>query len=126
MEHKHLIVRAECLLTPNENQCQRIEDWFRELIDILGMKVMYGPVAKYCFMPGNRGMTCMALIETSHIVLHTWDEIYPFLIQLDIYTCSSLDVEKLLYAIDKEFWPNKMSWKFLDRENDLVVVQEGN
>ena len=30
-------------------------------------------------MPGNRGITAVAIIETSHITMHIWDEPNPAL-----------------------------------------------
>ena len=39
-------------------------------------------------MPGNRGVTAFAIIETSHIAMHIWDEPNPALVQLDVYTCA--------------------------------------
>jgi S-adenosylmethionine/arginine decarboxylase-like enzyme len=41
------------------------------------MKVMMGPYVKYSHMVGNRGITGAAIIETSHIVMHVWDELTP-------------------------------------------------
>jgi S-adenosylmethionine/arginine decarboxylase-like enzyme len=47
------------------------------------MKILIGPIAKYLDVPGNRGLTVAAIIETSHIVMHCWDECSPGLMQLD-------------------------------------------
>jgi S-adenosylmethionine/arginine decarboxylase-like enzyme len=49
------------------------------------MKVFMGPYVKYCNMPGNRGITAIAIIETSHIAMHIWDEPKPALMQMDVY-----------------------------------------
>jgi S-adenosylmethionine/arginine decarboxylase-like enzyme len=38
---------------------------------------MMGPYVKYSHMVGNRGITGAAIIETSHIVMHVWDEPEP-------------------------------------------------
>ena len=88
------------------------------LIEKIGMKVMMGPFAKYLNVEGNRGLTAVAIIETSHIALHVWDEDDPALVQLDVYTCGNLDPYDVVNAI-QEFEPTKIEMKYLDRENGL-------
>jgi S-adenosylmethionine/arginine decarboxylase-like enzyme len=70
--HKHLIVRAEAKNPPMDEAT--LTEWFKKFIDEIGMKVMMGPYVKYSHMIGNRGITGAAIIETSHIVMHIWDE----------------------------------------------------
>ena len=116
IKHKHLIVRAECSNPPRYEQ--NILDWSSNLIRDIGMKIMMGPYAKYCDMKGNRGITCVTIIETSHVAIHVWDEQDPALVQLDVYTCGSLDVDVVFDAL-KEFKPVKTDYKFLDRATSL-------
>ena len=85
------------------------------------MKILMGPYAKYCEMPGNRGLTVAAIIETSHVVMHTWDEMEPGIIQLDVYTCGALDTN-VVFEFLRQFDPVKIDYKFLDRETDLVEI----
>ena len=85
LEHKHVIIRAEVLNPPNEEE--QASNQVKDLIEQIGMKILMGPYAKYCTMVGNRGLTVAAIIETSHVVMHVWDENAPALIQLDVYTC---------------------------------------
>jgi S-adenosylmethionine/arginine decarboxylase-like enzyme len=73
--HKHLIIRAE-VGRPITDEQVAIE-WMNKLVDKIGMKVMMGPFAKYLNVEGNRGLTAVAIIETSHIALHIWDEDNP-------------------------------------------------
>jgi S-adenosylmethionine/arginine decarboxylase-like enzyme len=114
--HKHLIVRAEIKNPPKAEATVKI--WMGELIEKIGMKLMMGPYAKYLDVKGNRGLTCVAIIETSHIALHVWDEDDPALMQLDVYTCGNLDPYDVVNAI-QEFEPTKVEMKYLDRENGL-------
>lgn len=117
--HKHLIVRAEVENPPvNEDF---VRSWMANLIDAIGMKVLMGPFAKYLDVPGNRGITTVAIIETSHIAMHVWDEDNPSLIQLDVYTCGPLDVNLVVEQI-KQFKPVKVEMKYLDRENGLTEL----
>ncbi len=119
MKHKHLIVRAELHNIPKHEQT--IIDWTNNLIRDIGMKVMLGPYAKYCSMPGNKGTTCIAIIETSHVALHIWDEPKPNLVQLDVYTCGELEKELIFDALEK--WDiEKLEYKYLDRESGLKEV----
>ena len=121
MKHKHLIIRAEVSNAPRYEQT--IIDWTTHLIEDIGMKILLGPYATYCDKDGNKGFTCATIIETSHVVLHTWDENRPTLVQLDVYTCSELDPKTVFDALDK--WdPIKIDYKYLDRESNLTEVLE--
>jgi S-adenosylmethionine/arginine decarboxylase-like enzyme len=117
--HKHLIIRTE-VKNPLKDEKQAI-DWMTKLIDKIGMKVMMGPFAKYLDVIGNRGLTAVAIIETSHIALHIWDEDDPALIQLDVYTCGPLDPYDVVEAL-REFHPIKIEMKYLDREQGLTEL----
>jgi S-adenosylmethionine/arginine decarboxylase-like enzyme len=64
----------------------------KQLVDKIGMNILMGPYAVYSDMEGNQGLTAVTIIETSHIALHVWDEAEPALMQLDVYTCSALDI----------------------------------
>ena len=68
-----------------------VRDWLKSLVNDLGMKIMMGPIAGYSPVEGNRGLTAAVVIETSHIVLHVWDEEQPAMMQLDVYTCGELN-----------------------------------
>lgn len=116
--HKHVIIRAEVLNPPtNENIAS---NQVQTLIDRIGMKVLMGPFARYVNMPGNRGLTVAAIIETSHIVLHSWDETDPAMIQLDVYTCGAFDPRTVFEWVEEYYNPVKMEYKYLDREHALT------
>jgi S-adenosylmethionine/arginine decarboxylase-like enzyme len=97
------------------------EEWMPRLIDRIGMKILMGPYATYCEMPGNKGLTAVTIIETSHIALHIWDEMNPALLQLDVYTCGSLDPYDVVDSI-QEMDPVCIEMKYLDREHNLVEI----
>ena len=118
--HKHLIVRAEAKNPPMDEAV--LTEWFKKFIDEIGMKVMMGPYVKYSHMIGNRGITGVAIIETSHIVMHVWDEPDPALLQFDVYSCGEFDPETICNKIKKDFNTTKIEYKFLDRENDLSEI----
>lgn len=121
--HKHLIVRAEVEKPPLAKDLKTIRTWMSKLISDVGMKELAAPRSRYCNVDGNRGLTADAIIETSHVVVHSWDECVPAVIQFDIYTCSELDVDQVIASLD-HFSPSKIEWKFLDREHGLTLVGE--
>ena len=118
--HKHLIIRAEAKNPPMDVAVLR--KWFQKFINEIGMKVMMGPYIKYSHMVGNRGITGAAIIETSHIVMHVWDEPDPALLQFDVYSCGEFDPETICNKIKKDFNATKIEYKFLDREHDLKEI----
>jgi S-adenosylmethionine/arginine decarboxylase-like enzyme len=122
--HKHIIVRAEIGNPPvGSAQTGKVEDWMRDLITGIDMKIMFGPKAMYCDVVGNKGMTGFAIIETSHVALHIWDECVPAVAQLDVYTCSDLTVEQVVPMLEA-FEPSRIDYKLLDRQTGLTLLSE--
>ena len=118
--HKHLIIRAEAMQAPTEEE--KLKKWFEEFIRSIDMKIFMGPYVKYCDMPGNRGITAVAIIETSHIAMHIWDEVNPALMQFDVYSCGELNVENICNKIKEDFEITKIEYKFLNRETGLQDI----
>lgn len=118
--HKHLIIRAEALKPPTDEAY--LEQWLKRLIESINMKIMVGPFVKYCDMPGNRGITGGAIIETSHVIMHIWDECTPAIMQFDLYSCSDFDHQKICQTICSEFNVSKIEYKYLDRDNGLKII----
>ena len=122
-QHKHLIVRADIGWCPQEEDLNKISDWIRSLIKKIDMKLLAGPYTTYVNEKGNKGMTSVAIIETSHIALHIWDEVSPGLMQLDVYSCANFNPPDVFDKINALFQTIKMEYKFLDREKELVEVK---
>ena len=122
--HRHLLVRAEVLNCPKKDNLGYVLSWMTELIARIDMKLMQGPNISYIDQKGNRGITCMALIETSHIVLHIWDEPNPGLFQLDVYSCKSFDIDIVIKSLKESFQVDRLQYKFLDRKSDLILIDE--
>ena len=121
--HKHLIVRAESINPPMNTEF--LTDWLKAFIKFINMKVLMGPYVVYHDVPGNRGITAAAIIETSHIVMHVWDEPSPALMQFDVYSCGEFDPERICRLIQRDFDITKIDYKFLDRENNLTDIGGG-
>ena len=115
--HQHLIIRAEAIKPPIDEE--QLTEWMRDFVEFINMKIFMGPYVKYCSMPGNRGITAVAIIETSHIAMHVWDEPSPALMQFDVYSCANFDVENICEKIKKDFNIQKIEYKFLNRETGL-------
>ena len=124
LDHKHLLIRAEVSDCPTKDDLGYVLSWMNLLIKKIDMKLMFGPNITYVDQEGNRGITCMALIETSHIVLHIWDEDSPGLFQLDVYSCKSFNLQTVLSCFKSSFNVKKLQYKYLDRTSDLILTDE--
>lgn len=118
--HKHTLITALVDNPPkDERQC---EEWFDRLIKSIDMKIMVPPRAYYCDKDGNRGLTCVAIIETSHITLHAWDECNPGLIELDVFSCKEYDINDVMISL-KEFGLRSVNFRCIDRTNGLEEIK---
>lgn len=122
LEHKHIIIRAEILNPPVEKDLEFMNEWFKELIEDIGMTILLGPYTVYSNKVGNRGFTGIVAIDTSSATLHIWDECSPGILQFDLYTCSCLDVKVVLQKLSY-FKPSKVEYKIIDRENGLDILE---
>ena len=118
--HKHIIMRIEAKRPPQE---QELKSWVENLVTKIDMKILAGPIsADITTIEGNKGPTCVCIIETSHIACHVWNEPDPALIQLDVYTCGPFDPNAVLEHI-KVWEPVKVEYKYLDREFGLNEIE---
>jgi S-adenosylmethionine/arginine decarboxylase-like enzyme len=124
LEHKHLVVNATIKTPPLEKDLPFMKEWFTELIQDIGMNILMGPYLVYSNMEHNRGFTGVAIIETSHIALHCWDECNPAKIKLDVYTCSTLDIETIFEKL-KVFAPIDVEYLFIDRDESISILKNG-
>ena len=122
--HKHLLINAK-VNKPMKSEDEAIE-FLKDLVDSINMKIIKGPFASYVEVIGNRGLTAMVMIETSHIAFHIWDEESPALLQFDLYTCGSLDAELVLTTIDKSFKVTSLEYQLFDRKDGFVLEAQGS
>ena len=92
--HKHLIIRAE-VNRPITSE-RELKKWLKKLVKKIDMKIIKGPYAAYVTKEGNRGLTGIVMIETSHISIHIWDEESPALVQCDVYSCAEFSSNEVL------------------------------
>jgi S-adenosylmethionine/arginine decarboxylase-like enzyme len=121
--HKHLLVNAK-VINPINTEQQGI-DFLTNLVNQIDMKIIKGPFASYVDKEGNKGLTAIVMIETSHIAFHIWDEVDPGLIQFDLYTCGQLELNKVISIFKETFNVVEFDYVLFDRENGFVVEQSG-
>ena len=121
--HKHLLVNAK-VKNPINTEEQGIE-FLRNLVEKIDMKIIKGPFASYVDKEGNKGLTAIVMIETSHIAFHIWDETDPGLIQFDLYTCGRRELDKVISIFKDTFNLVEMDYVLFDREHGFVVEQSG-
>lgn len=122
--HKHILINAK-IINPIKFEEDAIT-FLTELVNKIGMKIIRGPFASYVDKEGNRGMTAIVMIETSHIAFHIWDETIPSTLQFDLYTCGSLDYKEVLDYIKERFQTIELDYVLFDREKGFVIEQEGS
>ena len=120
VKHKHLLIRAEVNKPPASEE--HIIFWLKNLIKKIDMKILAGPYATKVTKTGNAGITGVAIIETSHVVIHTWDENNPALIQLDVYSCKDFKKHDILECLE-EFETVQVDYKYFDRENNFEEIK---
>ena len=122
--HKHLLVNAR-VKDPIRSEQEAI-DFLKTLVERINMKILQGPFASYVDKPGNRGITGIVLIETSHIAFHIWDEQDPALMQFDLYTCGELNLSIALLALGEFFEIKNLEYVLFDRENGFMLEDSGS
>ena len=117
--HKHLIIRAE-VNRPITSE-KEIKRWLRNVVKKIDMKIIKGPYASYVSKEGNRGITGVVMIETSHIAVHIWDETSPALVQCDAYSCAEFSSNEVLSEfIDMEV--TKIDHILLNRAEEIKTL----
>ena len=101
-------------------------EWMQSLVESIDMKTIQGPYASYVTKEGNRGLTCVVMIETSHIALHIWDEPTPTEVQFDLYTCGELPVDKILKKLEDELGLFNFRYMVLERATGFNVLEVGD
>ena len=115
-EHKHLIIRAE-VKHPITSEWE-LRKWLKNLVKIIDTKIVGGPYTAYVTKEGNRGITGVVMIETSHISIHIWDETAPALVQCDIYSCAEFQQGEVIMHLGI-MKPKKIEYMMVDRSEEI-------
>ena len=119
--HKHLIIRAK-VKSPIATE-KGIKKWLRDLVKKIDMKIIKGPYAAYVTKEGNRGLTGIVMIETSHISIHIWDEEKPALVQADVYSCAEFSANEVLVLFEP-MKPVKINYMIVDRKDKFDIIKQ--
>lgn len=96
----HLVIDAcncDVVLLSDKNF---LMDLIKKMAELLGIKIIKGPeIAEG--IPINPGLTVFAIIDFSHISIHTFTDSKEFC--LDIFSCKPFDYERLEEYIKKVF-----------------------
>ncbi len=114
--HLHLLVKGYITNPPKSEEV--LNQWFKELVNKVGMVVVAGPTSVYVNEPGNEGITGTVTLATSHASIHVWDAIHPSMFQFDLYSCSDFTPEQVLNHINEHFDLQSATYQFIDR-NDM-------
>ena len=114
--HLHLLVKGYISNPPKSEEI--LNQWFRELVNKVGMVVVAGPTSVYVNELGNEGITGTVTLATSHASIHVWDAIHPSMFQFDLYSCSDFTPEQVLSHINEHFNLQSATYQFIDR-NDM-------
>ena len=114
--HLHLLVKGYITNPPKSEET--LNQWFRELVNKVGMVVVAGPTSVYVNELGNEGITGTVTLATSHASIHVWDAIHPSMFQFDLYSCSDFTPEQILNHINEHFNLQSATYQFIDR-NDM-------
>lgn len=122
--HNHLLVNG--YTHKSMTVCSKMEQWLKDLVKSIDMKVVIEPRAFYIDKDGNKGITAQIGIETSHIAIHVWDECSPSLVQFDLYTCGPLDYKKVLRKLEKDLEMKEYKYLVLERSGIFMRVADGS
>lgn len=126
LKHKHLMISAEVSSPPKDTE--EMNAFLQLLIKRIGMQIAkdedlkQNPQSYYCDKNGNRGMTGIAILETSNCAIHTWDEDSPAKFEFDLYSCSDFDKDEILKMIDI-FGLIRYNYILIDRQNGLTILE---
>lgn len=120
--HNQLLINGYSDTPPTDEAF--IKQWMENLVQEIDMKIIQGPYTAYVTKEGNRGLTAIVMIETSHIALHVWDEDNPGMIQFDLYTCSTLPVQDVIDNLKLNLGLKDYSYMVIERENGFDIKEK--
>jgi S-adenosylmethionine/arginine decarboxylase-like enzyme len=128
LKHLHLIVAVEVKYPPKS--AEEVEAFQTLLIKRVDMAVAKAatlpknPMAYYCDIDGNEGVTGVGILETSHTAIHVWDSEYPAKLQFDLYSCKDFEVERVMNLLNS-FDIIRGTYMLIDRDTDLKIIEQG-
>jgi S-adenosylmethionine decarboxylase len=118
--HKHMVLNAS-VRHPiiDENGCK---NWLEKLVEIIDMKILIPPVAKYCDTFGNEGVTGTVVIETSHSSIHIWHKEEVPYIKMDVYSCKNFNPQDVVDYLNETMDLISGGYTIIDRNTDVPTI----
>lgn len=104
---------------------RKLKKWLSLLVHDIGMHKIGGPFVRYVKADGNKGLTAVVMIETSHIALHIWEEGPRPYFRFDLYTCGPLHHSTVIREVSKFMNATQMEWIAYDREKGFDQYDSG-
>lgn len=120
--HQHLLMKVWIENPPKEEKI--LNEWFINLVHVVGMEVVAGPTSVYVNYPGNEGLTGTVTLATSHASIHIWDHYTPAMAQFDIYSCKCFTLEQVMECF-KPWGVLKSEWVMIDRNEFPIITETG-
>ncbi len=100
----HLIIDLSGVSPEKLTGKDNLEQFIGNLADLIKMKILYGPVG-INGVEKNPGVTCFAVIDYSHISVHTFTDSAQAMV--DIFSCKVFDQQQAVDAVLKYFTVTK-------------------
>lgn len=125
LNHKHVLFKAK-LSNPPTTELQ-VHRWIEAIVPEIGMEFFMGPYCKKSDLEGNKGITGIAVITTSHIALHTFDNDDGTAdLQLDVYSCKCFDKKVVMDSLKILYGASEFQIVEIDRNNQLTIEGKSN
>lgn len=120
--HKHLVLNASVRHPiTDEEVCK---NWLEKLVEIIDMKILIPPVAKFCDTEKNEGVTGTVVIETSHASIHVWHKEEEPYIRMDVYSCKDFPVDSVVEFVKSTMDIIHGGFVLIDRNDSSPSVQQ--
>ena len=114
--HKHLLINAT-VKNPIID-AKLCEKWFRDLVDLIDMKVLVEPKAVYCNTDGNEGVTGTVVIETIFAIPGVGSEIVYAIYSSQIFMLQSIVAAISVFYVGVNFIADLLGTKIDPRTRD--------
>ena len=121
--HQHLLIKGYC--KKPFKSAEDLNNWFKRLVERVGMVVVAGPTSVYVDEIGNEGLTGTVTLATSHSSIHIWDAYEVPMFQFDIYSCKKYDIQIVIDHLN-EMDLVEFDWMAIDRNEGLRVSDSGS
>jgi S-adenosylmethionine decarboxylase len=95
-----------------------LKEWMIRVVESVNMKVINGPHVCYSDVKDNEGWTGVAVLDFSHIAIHTWPK--DSLIEFDLFSCKDFDVSTVIEEL-KYFELKDYTVKIINRDKKFNV-----